>query len=577
MSRPKRGEVLALADRELERAERTLDTITLTDERTKFQVARAVPGAYYDKATRSYALNLADTTPRGAAVACQLFPAASVLHPKLTELRDQLAQDVRPFDNATPFDKPIDAPRIREALRAEDKDLFHFQEIDLGYIHEILESYHAGYVGWERGLGKTIGTLALIDELEVQKVLIVCPNTAKDSVWLPEVQHYLGDYFDHIEVLPNVKNRRERVLSWVQEWDKRGESHLLIANYEQLRILGTTSAAWRKYGQWDLVVADEAHRIKNPQAKMSRAIKKVPTKYKLLLSGSIISNHAEELFSPLQFMFPDHYKSKWRDWNDRFIDYVEGGFSKIAVGVKLEMLDELRRELGVFMVYRRKEDELDLPDRTEEWLPVELSPSQRKVYDELAATCVAKLESGETVAAADGLVMLTKLRQVATGLELIDDSISDSTKLDLASEIILDNEDEAFVVFSWYRAAADAMAARLEASDIETFLVTGATPKDDRAEFIKAFQAGERRVFVGTISTMGESVNLFRANNAIFLDRSWNPSDNLQAADRIYRIGQSLPVTITHIFAKETVDETNVTPSLRNKEALRALILGGRT
>lgn len=82
-------------------------------------------------------------------------------------------------------------------------------------------------------------------------------------------------------------------------------------------------------------------------------------------------------------------------------------------------------------------------------------------------------------------------------------------------------------------------------------------------------------MFVGTIATMGESVNLFRANNAIFLDRSWNPSDNLQAADRIYRIGQELPVTITHLYAKDTVDESRVTPSIRNKEALRALILGG--
>lgn len=564
------------ADAELERAERDHPLpVVLTREHNKRPLALAVPGAYYDKDVKAYVLDVASTTPRAAAVACKLFPAATIQAPELVELRDRLVQDVRPFDNATPYDVPIPAPNIREKLRADDKDLFRFQELDLGYVHDVMQEHGAAYVGWERGLGKTIGTLALIDELEARRVLVVCPNTAKSSVWMPDLQYYLSNQFLHIEALPNTKKRRDQMLGWLREWNKRGDSHVVVCNYEQLRIIGTTSAEWKKYGKWDLVVADEAHRIKNPKAKMTRAIKKIPTEYKLLLSGSIISNHAEELFSPLQFMYPDIYRSAWRDWNDRFIDYVEGGFSKIAVGIKLEKLEDLRQELGVFMVYRRKQDELDLPDRTEEWLGVDLNHSQRNVYDELAATCVADLDTGRKIAATDGLVMLTKLRQVATGLELFDETLADSSKLDLAHDIIADNEDEAFVVFSWFKAAATQMAERLQHSGIETYCVTGDTPQGDRARYIDEFQAGNRRVFVGTIATMGESVNLFRANNAIFLDRSWNPSDNLQAADRIYRIGQTLPVTITHIYARDTVDETNVTPSIRNKEALRAMILGG--
>jgi SNF2 family DNA or RNA helicase len=549
--------------------------IVLTTEMNKSMMARAVPGAYTEKGTRAWYLDLASTTPRAAAVACKLFPAASIEYPELAKLRDKLAQNVRPFDNATPYNQPIGASHIRARLREDDKDLFEFQALDLGYIQAVLQAHKAAYVGWERGLGKTLGTLALIDELELQRVLIVCPNTAKETVWLPDLQHYMGTEFDHVEVLPNTKSRRERVLAWLDGWNEREESYALIVNYEQLRILGTTKSEWKKYGQWDLVVADEAHRIKNPKAKLTRAIKKIPTTYKLLLSGSIISNHAEELFSPLQFMYPDRYRSAWRDWNDRYIDYIEGGFSKIAVGIKIERLEQLREELGIFMVYRRKVDELDLPKRTEDWRGVDLTPSQRKAYDELAGMCVAELDSGNQVAATEGLVMLTKLRQIATGLELVDDSLADSSKLDVALEMIEDNPDEAFVVFSWFKAAARAMEERLLAKGIEVYCVDGDTPKADRTQFIKEFQRGKGRIFVGTIATMGESVNLFRANNAIFLDRSWNPSDNLQAADRIYRIGQTLPVTITHLFARDTVDESRVTPSIRNKEALRALILGG--
>jgi SNF2 family DNA or RNA helicase len=89
------------------------------------------------------------------------------------------------------------------------------------------------------------------------------------------------------------------------------------------------------------------------------------------------------------------------------------------------------------------------------------------------------------------------------------------------------------------------------------------------------FQAGERRVFVGTLATLSESVNLQRASNAIFLDRHWNPATNVQAADRIYRIGQTKPVTITHLVARDTVDELRVLPALASKEALRRSIFGG--
>lgn len=577
MNQPKRGELLDRADQELAAAEEAHPTIVkLTDEGNKFATARAVPGSYYDKPTRSYVLNVNDATPRAALVACKLFPQAAVEAPELEALRDRLAQDVRPFDNATPYNEPIEAPRVRAKLAERGHDLFDYQAIDCGYLAAVLREHGAAYLGWERGLGKTIGAMSLMDELDCRKVLVVAPNTAKGTVWEPDLKEFFeGSLFTHVEVLPNSKARREKVLGWVQEWTKTGQSHALIVNYEQLRLIGTTKQQWQKYGEWDMVVLDESHRIKSTDAKMSRAAKKVPAKYRLELSGSIISNHVEELFSQLQFLFPDAYKSKWRDWNDRFVDYVEGGFSKIAVGVKLNRLKELRNELGVFMTYRRKEDELDLPDRTEQWLEVDLSPAQRKAYNELQDDCITKLDNDDIVVAQVGLVMLQKLRQIATGLSLVSDELTDSTKIDLATDLIKDNEDEAFVVFSWYKAAARQMQAALAKAGIDSYLIDGDVKEEDRREFISEFQAGSgTRVLIGTISTMGESVNLFRANNAIFLDRSWNPSDNTQAADRIYRIGQDKPVTITHIVARDTVDQTNVTPSLNSKEALRALILG---
>lgn len=546
--------------------------IPLTADYNKQPMARAIPGAYYCRDTKQWVLG--DPTPRSAAVCLRLFPELAFEYPELEELRDSLAQDVRPFDNATPFDHRIMAPAVELSLAAEGKSFYDFQSLDLGYIAEVLDEHGGAYIGWERGLGKTLATCALIDALDCRHTLIVCPNTAKQSVWADELSRWLPHLI--VIVLPNARAHREKSLAHVRQLQQAGIPFVLVVHYEALALVEANRRDnWRTIGEWDLITADEAHRLKNPATKMARALKKIPSSRRLALSGSIIQNHAEELFSVLQWLFPERYRSKWRDWNDRYLDYVDSGYGRVCIGIKLERLEQMREELGVFMVYRRKEDELDLPSKTEQTLLVGLSPNQRRAYDELVGTCVARLDDGSVVKAQEGLVMLTRLRQVATGLDLVGDTVSDSSKLDLTLDLIEDNPDEAFVVFTWFKIAGRTLAERLRAKGIECFVVDGDVKHETRADYIERFQGGEGRVFIGTLSTLSESVTLHRATNAIFLDRSWNPATNVQAADRIYRIGQDRPVTITHLVAKNTVDELRVLPTIANKEALRALILGG--
>lgn len=454
--------------------------------------------------------------------------------------------------------------------------LYEYQEIDAGYLADVLRAHGGAYLGHDRGLGKTITTMAIIDDLECERVLVCAPNTAKDSVWRVELERCLPWF--KVYVIPNEKNKRERLMAQVQQ---ETEPFVLVVHYEALNVVAKERSGkngWRRYGEWDLMVLDEAHRISNPDAQMTRIAKRIPAKHRLALSGSVIQNHAMELFSQLQFLYPDRYRSKYRDWADRYLDFVDSGYANVCIGIRIERLAELRDELGRFMVHRRKSDVLKgLPARTVETRSVDLSPRQRRVYDDLAESYIAELGAMEQpLKASDGLVLLTRLRQIATGLDLVSGEMADSSKQDLAVELIEDNADDAFVVFSWFKGAGRALGERLAARGIESFVVDGDVPHTKRSDFIERFQAGERRVFIGTISTLGESVTLHRANNAIFLDRSWNPAANEQAEDRIYRIGQSRPVTITHIVAAETVDETNVAPALTDKQALRRMILGGK-
>ena len=563
--------------------------IPITNLYTQNAMAQAIPNAEFNRETRWWELDLDEATARDAMVALKLFPELAVDFPELIDLQQTIVQEMRPFDNATPFDTRIEDNVVSAMMAEEGKEYYDFQALDLGYLKAVMEAHGGGYLGWERGMGKTIGALSLADVLDTREddrdILIVAPNSAKGTVWYPEVEKCFGSTH-HVKLLPNAKAKREYALQQVLEWKEDGEYPVvLIVHYEALKIIAeggwvpgrrgkplANKSGWEKLGKWKLIIADEVHRIKNLRAQMTKALKKIQAHYKLGLSGSIIQNNVEELFSPLNWLFPKQYKSKWRDWNDRFLDYVEGGYAKVFVGILPDMLESLRAELGVFMVYRRKEDELDMPERVDEDVLLELTPKQRKHYDELVAGCLTQLDDDTFVVADEGLPMLTKLRQIATGLDLLG-GVADSSKLDFAAELVADNPDEQFVVFSWFKDACEALADRL--ADGESTIVHGDVTQTRRDERIREFMEGEKRVLICTIATMGESQNFQNANNVIFLDRSWNPSDNAQATDRVYRLGQEKKVTITHLIAKNTVDERRVSPVTLTKSVLRAILLGG--
>jgi superfamily II DNA/RNA helicase len=99
------------------------------------------------------------------------------------------------------------------------------------------------------------------------------------------------------------------------------------------------------------------------------------------------------------------------------------------------------------------------------------------------------LDDGTVVKAAEGLTLLTRLRQVATGLDLLGHDVADSSKLDMALELIEDNPDEAFVVFSWFKAAAHSLAKRLTEHRIGCFVVDGDVPHEARSQMISTSRA----------------------------------------------------------------------------------------
>lgn len=540
----------------------------LTDNYLKRRLALAVPGSWYVPEDRAWYFD-PRINPHATRIAIRLFPelagdlSAVVESPKNSFRPNIALAETFAEGKSREALLPNTPPAIRKILR-------QYQVTDIAFSIARLEQDGGVYLGWDRGLGKTLAAIVMAYELASDRVIVVTPNNSKLATWLPQIQQWDQDhrFRNRVHNLRGSKKIRSRI---IKEWKKDGG--ILLVHYEVLRLLDEHLGC-------DLLIVDEAHRLSNGSAsrqapKFYKALKKIAAKYRVTMSGSVILNSPEDLFGALHLIFPTRYKSKWRDWNDRFISYAEGPFGKVMIGLKPDRISEMQSELSNFLLIRSKDDELeDLPERLDEQLYVELSSTQRKVYDDLAESFLAELPDGKILATPSVLAQLTKLRQIATGLDLLNEKFSDSAKLDLTEELVADILPSKVVIFTWHRATAYALEERLR-KVTSCATITGNTKMELRAEYVRQFQEEDHpQVIIATIKTLGESVTLHAASNVIFVESSWTPSDMEQAADRVRRIGQYKRVTVYNILAKDTVDETKILPTLESKDMLRRLVLG---
>lgn len=607
------------------------DFISLKD--MDYELARKVPGAIYSSERK--AIILPRPTGRAAMVALALQPGIAINHPELVALRDTQIKDITPVDHATRLQLHIDAPVVHQLLLDQGYDWLEFhhevntpvtfqrpcvagdcplpdplphacgkcyeekwpnQDTDLGYAAAILQRHHGFQLGWSRGYGKTLGTAALIEANHYRSVVVSPPNSAKFDTWVRELEHYLPSH--EIVVMGNKgPEHRTEVLANCQRLYAAKTAFVLVLHHEALALVAgkkardsgkgsTIKDGWKRLRiQWDLKVIDESHKLKTAGkiagSQFHRAACKIPADNALALTGSLFENSWEEQYGTLHFLFPNRYQNPWDDWNLRHLDYVDG-YGKVYVGI-LEGHDELmREELGVFTLVREKVDQSIHSE-----IRVELSPGQRKAYDDLVDTMLARLEDDTLVFAEAGVVQLTRLRQVAAGLDLLSNEVKDSSKINATVARIQECFMDDFFVATWHKAGAYSLADRLEELGYPVFVVTGDVADGERNRRLKASRdavierpQGRKRVgwksvvVIGTIATLGESINLQHLNHVITVELSFNPALNRQVVDRVDRTGQTRIVYHDNVVAIGTVDETVVLPRLATKNAMRAMLLG---
>ncbi|MCL1878389.1 MAG: DEAD/DEAH box helicase [Defluviitaleaceae bacterium] len=417
----------------------------------------------------------------------------------------------------------------------------------------------------EMGTGKTITSIGIAGALylteKIKKILVVAPLSIV-GVWDEEFAKF-ADFDFNLAVLSGSGMKKADTLRHMQ-----GQSlQIVVVNYESAWRLEKQLLAWKP----DLVIADEGHKIKSHNISASKAMHRIGAKagYRLLLTGTPVTNRAIDIFSQYKFINPAIFGLSFYSWRNRYFDMT--GYGNHTPVLKKTMEEELTRKMHSIAFRATKAECLDLPETTDIIRHVTLEPDAMKVYRDLAKDSYAELSKGE-ITAPNVLTRLLRLSQVTGGF-VGDDEGNAPTRISKAKQAALDdiienvtNEGKKLVIIARFVSEIKAICKTLETRGIGYSCIMGEIT--DREKQVSAFQNDPNvQVFVGQIATAGMGITLTAASTMAFYSLDYSMSNFEQAKARIHRVGQKESCSYIYLIAKSTVDE-KVLKALRNKADL---------
>ena len=417
----------------------------------------------------------------------------------------------------------------------------------------------------EMGTGKTLTSIGIVGQLwkerRIARLLIVAPLSIL-GVWRDEFDKFAGyDYC--LSVLEGTAARKADTIRHMA-----GKSlQVLVINYESAWRMEKELAEWRP----DMIVCDEGHKIKTHNIAASKAMHRLAgkAKYRLLLTGTVITNKPIDVFSQYKFCDPAIYGNSFYQFRNRYFDMV--GFGGYTPVMKRSMEGEFTERLHSIAFRATKAECLDLPEFTDIVQRIDLEPQAMRIYRQLVRDSYAELAEG-SVTVTNVLSQLLRLSQLTGGYVGNDDAGGitqvSTAKLDALSDVVdgAVADGRKIVVIARFVPEIHAIGKMLEKKKIRYAQISGEIR--DRDEQIAAFQNDpDLPVFIGQIATAGLGITLTAASLMVFYSLDYSMSNYEQTRARIHRVGQKNECTYIHLVARGTVDE-KVLKALHDKANL---------
>jgi SNF2 family DNA or RNA helicase len=453
-------------------------------------------------------------------------------------------------------------------------ELRPYQERGLSWLFFLSRLGIGACLADDMGLGKTVQLLALLlterarrggSRRRLAPTLLVCPMSVVGN-WEREAGRFAPSLRVH------VHHGRERLAG--REFARAARtSDLVVTTY----ALATRDGDTLRTVKWDRIALDEAQNIKNATAKQTRAIRSLPARHRVTLTGTPVENRLSELHSIMDFLNPGLLGSA-KVFRERFETPIERYRDAAATA-------RLRQATGPFILRRLKTDaEIrgDLPDKIEMKVDCHLSREQATLYQAVVDEMLEKAEKADGIERR-GIVLaaLMKLKQVCNHpAHLLQDRsrlAGRSGKLARVEEILaeaLGGGDKA-LCFTQFAEFGRMLVPHLqERLGHDVLFLHGGTPKSARDEMVANFQTSDGpALFVLSLKAGGTGLNLTAANHVIHFDRWWNPAVEDQATDRAFRIGQRKHVQVRKLMCVGTLEE-RIDRMIEDKKELAQRIVG---
>ena len=422
----------------------------------------------------------------------------------------------------------------------------------------------------DMGLGKTIQVIALLlhermhTGVPVAPTLVICPMSVVGN-WCKEVERFAPS----LKVM--VHHGGER-LSGITFAEKVNSSDVVITTYAVARLDRETLSTIA----WERIILDEAQNIKNPWAKQTQAIKQIPAKNKVALTGTPVENRLLELWSIMDFL------------NRGYLGPLDKFRKKYTIPIEryhsTGKADTLKRLIQPFVLRRLKTDKTiikDLPEKMEMSVFCNLTREQATLYEAVVKEMLEKIDDTEGITR-KGLVLSTlmKLKQLCNHPALFLHDKSDlnerSGKLARLEEMLEEalSEGDKALIFTQFAEMGGMLQSYLqEQLDCEILFLHGGTPKKKRDFMVEQFQGGKPPLFILSLKAGGLGLNLTAATHVFHFDRWWNPAVENQATDRAFRIGQTKNVQVHKFVCIGTVEE-QIDKMMEEKKELADKIIG---
>lgn len=445
-----------------------------------------------------------------------------------------------------------------------------YQKTGFNWLRMLGKNGFGGILADDMGLGKTLQAITYMasileqETFETTPFLVVCPTSLLYN-WQDEVENYAPSL--RCRLIHGTPEERKAAIESDEPCD------LFITSYPLLR----RDLEHYRPMKFHTVFIDEAQFIKNAMTGNARSVKELNSQTRFALTGTPIENSLSELWSIFDFVLPG-YLFNYSRFAKRF--------ERPAAKGETEVLQQLNKRVKPFLLRRMKKDVLaELPEKLETKLVTELTEEQRLLYLSYAKEARNEITSeiervGLDKSRMQILAALTRLRQICCHPGMfLENYEGGSGKLSLFLQILdemLKNEHRV-LVFSQFTSMLELLQDALTEADIPFYYLHGGTKPEQRLSDVKAFNNGERSVFLISLKAGGTGLNLTGADTVIHFDPWWNPAVEDQASDRAHRIGQTKNVHVVRLLTKGTIEEKIFRLQQKKQDLFHAVIESGET